>query len=82
MRGAGRQFMYPKWELEQVYKLLVGRPERGRGAWRTQVEMRECVEICVTEVEFENVGWNFVRINVGLLRAKYSVFEFHETRCF
>ena len=37
------------------------------------MEMRECVEICVTEVEFENVGWNFVRINVGLLRAKYSV---------
>jgi len=35
--------------------------------------MRECTEMYVTEVEFEKVGWNFVRINVGLLRAKYSV---------
>jgi len=27
--GVVLQFMYPKWELEQVYKLLVGPPERG-----------------------------------------------------
>jgi hypothetical protein len=31
-----------------------------RAAWRTQVKMRDCIKICVTEDEFENVSWNFV----------------------
>ena len=28
-------------------------------AWCTQVNMRKCINICVTEDKFEYVGWNF-----------------------
>jgi hypothetical protein len=31
-----------------------------RAAWRNQEKMREDIKIYVTEVEFEDVVWNFV----------------------